>query len=79
VLEGRTAAGKAKFGKKRLEEGEVLYMLRVSEVTVDLCSTGSYVSDWRRMDPPLPTQQEITLKITSIAPNLEYAFPNSEV
>jgi len=43
--------------KRNLERdgGEGLHMLRLSEVTVDLCSTSSYVSDWRKLDPPLPT------------------------
>jgi hypothetical protein len=76
-LEGRTAAGKAKFGKRR-EEG--LHMLRLSEVIVDLCSTSSYVSDWRRLDPPLPILAKNYGESNScIEPDLEYAFPNSEV
>ena len=48
MLEGRIAAGIAKFGKRRAEG---LDMLHLSEVTVDLCSTSSYISDWRRLDP----------------------------
>jgi len=48
VLEERIAAGISKYGTRRAEG---LDMLRLSEVTVDLCSISSYVSDWSRLDP----------------------------
>jgi len=40
-----------------------------------LCSTSSYVSVWRRLDPPLLTlARKYAENNPSIAPNLEYAF-----
>lgn len=71
MFEGSIGTGKAKFGKRRAER---LDKLRLPEVTVDVCNTSSYVSNWRRLDPQLPRLvRNYDDKNTCIKPNHEYA------